>query len=207
MVKVKITTNTKEGKAVKTVYQVELLVDIDDTHKIGDLGGWVQSIDNLKNPDTGEIEGVVLDDAEITCDARVYNNGIVKDKARLKGESIVRGNAIVGGTTIVHDTSIVEGNAIIESNCLILENSHLLGDIHIIADRTFKNVILTESPNQVEGSVDNVMLIGDILSIGCVKRPLDYWKKNIREIGLKHNYTEEQIAEYVNYLNGLLPDQ
>ncbi len=181
-----------------------MLVDIDADHKVGGLGGWVQSEENIKNPETGVLEGVVLDDAEITCDAIVYESGIVKDKARLKNEAIVRGNAVVGGFTVIHNNCIVEDNVIIEANCLLIGTTHMTKDVHIIADSTFKNVDVSESPNQVEGSVDNVMLIGDILSIGCMRYPLNYWKENIRQIGLKNNYTEEQIAEYTGYLQNII---
>jgi len=206
MDKVKLTTNKKQGQVGTEVYQLELLVDIDDEHLTGSLGGWVRCEENIKNPNTNELDGIVLDDAEVGDDAKVYGNAIVKNKVRLLNETIVRDNAIVGGYTIMHNKSIVEDNVIIEANCVLLRNTHLSNDVHIITDRVFDSKILTETPNQITGSKHNIMLIDDRLSIGCVNKPVSYWKEHIREIGIKHEYTEEQILEYIEYLNTLVPD-
>ena len=83
MQRVELTDNKKKGRHKSTVYQVKLLVDIDKDHLAGSLGGWVESVDNITNPKTGEIEGVVLDDAEILCRSRVYNNAVVKGSTKV----------------------------------------------------------------------------------------------------------------------------
>ena len=198
MNRVELTTNKRKAKACSCdVTQLRLLVDIDETHKAGDLGGWVISLDSVTNPATGEADGVVLDEAEVTNEARVYENGILRDTARMSGVSEVYGNANVGGNTRMTDTAVVDGNVLITSDCLLYGTSKITGDVELIANLDLKEGVVSESPYQIEGSKHNMILWGDSLTIGCKGYPLSHWVASAREIGEEQGYTALEIAMYI----------
>ena len=201
MKKIEFTNNKKIGKRKKLLTQIRLIVDIDENHLSGSLGGWVQSVNNLKNPDTGEIEGVILDDAEIEGNAKIYDNAILKDTARMTGNSKLHGNAIVGNDSRISSNVEIDGNVIIESKCLIYGNANITGNTHLISPRKFNKGTLSETPLQYTGSKYNMMLIDDILSMGCIVHKIDFWEKNLHEIALTDGRTEIEITEYWDHLD------
>ena len=71
--------------------------------KVGDLGGFVQSEDNLSH----EGNCWIYDDARVYENAIVYENAQVYRNARVYGNAIVYENAQVYGTTLVYENAQV----------------------------------------------------------------------------------------------------
>jgi hypothetical protein len=100
------------------IFQIEALKDFNDVKK-GDLGGFVQSEQNLSQ--TGNCwaydnawvinGGQLLDNAVAKNNSFISQNGIVKNSAVITEFAEVGGKAIVGGDTIVRGEVIVAGDA------------------------------------------------------------------------------------------------
>jgi hypothetical protein len=52
----------------------------------------------------------------------------------------------------------------------------------------------------ISGTMHSVYYSGITIKIGCYNHDVNYWMQNYVDIGKKHNYTEEQINEYCNYI-------
>jgi len=201
MERVKLTDNKKVIFDGIEFTQVELLVDIQE-YKKGDLGGWVESIDNLKNPETGDIEGAILGEACIYNNAVIFDNAIVRDNATIHRDAMIFGNALVKGYVEVTYNGKVKDNAIIGARCRVEKDGVAANDIKIYTDITLNGETMTSSPPQMVGSKPEhpLALCNNMLSIGCETHTLTYWEQNIVSIGIEYEYTAEEIAEYQGYL-------
>ena len=95
--KYKLTTNTKEWLGA-TLYQIEYLKSFAGIKK-GDLGGWIESEDNLSQDGNARVteNGHVTDRAFVTGNAHVAGNTWVSGDACLSAKSkFTRGNFIGG---------------------------------------------------------------------------------------------------------------
>ena len=95
MKKYELTDKTLEING-RMLYQIKALKDFDDV-KVGDLGGWIESEQNLSQEgdcwvsDNARVSGDarVSDNARVSGDARVYGNAWVSDDARVYGNARV----------------------------------------------------------------------------------------------------------------------
>lgn len=89
----------------KTLHRIEALVDIPCfAVSVGDLGGFLESYNNL------------CDNAWVGNEAKVYGNAVVTGNARIFGSAVVCDNAQVYGDACVYDSAIVSGYASISNN-------------------------------------------------------------------------------------------
>ena len=93
--KYELTDETMEWEG-HTLHRIKALRDFNDV-KAGDLGGWVESEDNLSQ----------------------YEKCWLYGNARVYGDARIYGNAIVCGDAIVHDNARVCDNAIVCNNARI----------------------------------------------------------------------------------------
>ena len=127
----------------------------DYTHiKAGDLGGFVESENNLSHELRCWVSGDahVYDNARVAYDALVSDNARVFDNAHVSGSSQVYGNAcvfgeasVLGYTRVTGDAQIydkafiyghsqVSGNACVFGDVYMLGNARLSGDAYIRSD-------------------------------------------------------------------------
>ena len=90
----------------RTVYRIRALKDFGNVKK-GDLGGYIESEDNLSHEGTAWI----YDDAEVYGDARVYEDAKVLGKAEIDGNAKIFGKATVAGNAMVSGKANIFGNA------------------------------------------------------------------------------------------------
>ena len=83
-----------------TLHRIKALVDFSDV-KAGDLGGWIESEDNLSPYGNAWVYG----------NARVFGNACVSDDAQVFGHAWVFGHARVFGNARVSDHAWVFGHA------------------------------------------------------------------------------------------------
>ena len=95
MKKYELTDKTLEING-RMLYQIKALKDFDDV-KVGDLGGWIESEQNLSQ----EGDCWVSDNARVSGDARVSDNARVNGDARVYGKSWVRDDDRVYGNAVV----------------------------------------------------------------------------------------------------------
>ena len=108
--KYELTDDTMELIDGGVAYRIRALMDIPAIGvSVGDLGGYVESEDNLSH------EG----DCWVGMGAIVKDRAVVKGNARVEGLTIVEGNASVSGDAFVHGHATVQGNATVESNAVV----------------------------------------------------------------------------------------
>ena len=113
------------------LYRIKALKDFNDVKK-GDIGGYIQSENNLSQ----------LDDCWIYDNAKVYDNAIVRDNVQVCGKAIVCDNARIRGYAVVQHDAVVRGNADVSGNARIWGNAEVSGDAIISSDKdyiVFKN--------------------------------------------------------------------
>ena len=131
--KYKLTEETKCDDGTK-LYRIQALINIPShSVKAGDLGGWVQSEDNLSQDDTAWVFGnaQVYGNACVSDDALVYGNACVSDDALVYGEAQVYGEAHVFCSAQVHGKAHVFGNARVYGNAQVSGKAWVHGDAYV----------------------------------------------------------------------------
>lgn len=101
----------------KKLYRIEALKDFGDI-KAGDLGGYIESEDNLSHDGNAWTYG----------NACVCDNAWVRDNAYVEGDALVGGNACVGGNARVYGNARVGDNACVGGDALVGGNARVCGN-------------------------------------------------------------------------------
>lgn len=188
--KYKLSNSTKQINGHTLLYRIEALEEFGDIKK-GELGGWVESEDNLSHYDTCWIK----DNAAVFGKAKVEDDAIVKDNAVVYGNVDIIDNAEVSGNArvigsqysenlYIQKNAIINGDAVVSvtygyigENTRITDNAAVTGDnIKInnsIIDETGKVegrlVTLNNSSVNVKGTLigDIVVSVGDLFISKC----------------------------------------
>ena len=139
--KYKLTDETIVMYGNKTLHRIQALRDFGDVKK-GDLGGFVESEENLSHYDTCWIydNAKVFDNASVSRDAKVFGNAKVLDNAHVFDDAKIFGNAQVYNDALVNGTSQVFGNALVNGtsqvfgNALVFDNAKVYGDAKIFGN-------------------------------------------------------------------------
>ena len=125
--KYELIPSDKEG-----LYRIKALKDFYDVKK-GDIGGYIQSENNLSQLDDCWIydDAKVYDNAFVMGNARVHNNAKVYDNAFVMGNAIVCGNARVRNNAQVCDNAIVRDNVQVWDNARVCDNAKIGGKARI----------------------------------------------------------------------------
>ena len=120
---------------IEGLFRVKALKDFNNVKK-GDIGGYVESENNLSQLDDCWIydnakvydNAIVCDNVQVWNNAQIYGYAVVVDnakvcdnaeiggKARIEGNAVIQGNAEVSGNARIWGNAEVSGNAIISSN-------------------------------------------------------------------------------------------
>lgn len=105
------------------LHRIRALRDIGETVRKGDLGGYVQSEDNLSQQGNCWLFGNA-----ISCE-----NAVIRQNAVALGNAVIRGSAFVAGSARIEDQAVIEDNAIILAGCIEL-NARISGYARINAN-------------------------------------------------------------------------
>ena len=99
---------------------------------VGELGGYVESEDNLSQEGNCWIFGK----ARVKDGGKVLDDAIVYDKCLVSRNAIVRGRSVVGGHCFVTNQSVIidsrlEGNVIVNGHSTIHSGAYLYGEIEV----------------------------------------------------------------------------
>ena len=127
--KYELTDETMEWEG-HTLHRIKALRYFNDV-KAGDLGGWVESEDNLSQYekcwlcDNAMVYGnvKVCDNAIIYGDARVFGNARVCDNARVFDNAKILGNTVVYNKAKIFGSAKIFGNAVVYNNTEIYDNA------------------------------------------------------------------------------------
>ena len=114
------------------VYRIRALRAFADV-KIGDLGGFVETKQNLSNMGNAWVYGIaeVYGNARVCDNAKVYGNARVCDNARVRDNAWVCGDARVCGDAKVCNNARVYGNARVCDNAKVYGNAEVCGDAKV----------------------------------------------------------------------------
>ena len=162
---------TDEVKKIncRILRRIRALKDFGDVKK-GDLGGWVESEDNLSQ------EG----DCWVFGNALVFGNACVYEDARVCDDAKVFGNARIANNAQVFGNALVFGNARVSENARVYGDAQIAGDANI----TKASDVFTVSPI---GSRDDTTTFyktednGIYVKCGCKNTDIDTWLKMVEE--------------------------
>lgn len=122
----------------RTLYRIKALKDFDDV-KRGDLGGYVQSENNLSHEDNCWLydKSKVYDLAKVSKFTKMYDHSEMFDKAMSGGQTKISGYAkvhesavIFGGYSDIGENAIIRGEVEV-SGAIIKGNAELYGELDI----------------------------------------------------------------------------
>ena len=101
--------------------------------KKGELGGWIESEENLSQEDTCWVEddAMVFDNAKVMENAIISGNAIICDNALVGGNAIIRENANVAEDARVYDHARIFGDANIGEKSFICDCAEISGRANI----------------------------------------------------------------------------
>lgn len=159
MKKYRLTEESKTfyiGSSSTTLYRIQAIKDFDYV-KTGELGGWVESEDNLSHEkdcwvfDEAMVYGnakiedyaFIGGNASVSGNARlsgfakavgspsIYGNAKIYDRACISGKAEVFGNVRICGGAKIFDSAMVNNNAFVSEEARIYEYAHVTGKAHI----------------------------------------------------------------------------
>jgi carbonic anhydrase/acetyltransferase-like protein (isoleucine patch superfamily) len=108
----------------------------------GDLGGWVQSADNLSQDGTCWIddeaivlhEAFVSDDAYVADHARILDFAAISNSAHVAGHSLVCDHVVVTENARIFDHAVISDITYIGGNAVVTDRSRVWGSVRIVGD-------------------------------------------------------------------------
>ena len=142
--KYELTNETMEYEGY-TLHRIKALYSFNDVVK-GDLGGWVESENNLSQSGDCWIynNGMVMENAIVYDNATVCYNSKVFGDAKVYGNVEVHGNAKVYGNAKVSDNAIVHGNAKVYGNARVFGDAEVYNKAKVLGNaRVFGNASIS----------------------------------------------------------------
>ena len=116
-------------KGVK-LFRIKCIKDFSEIH-LGDLGGFIESYENLSDSAWVFHEAEVYGNARVYGNAWVFNNAKVSDNAKIYGNAWVHGNARVYGDANIYGNAEIYRNAKIYGNATVFSNPWISGNAEI----------------------------------------------------------------------------
>ena len=177
--------------------RIRALRDIPRYHvKAGDLGGWVETKNNLSQ------------------DGDCW----VGDDAWVRGHAWVIENAWVGGNAVVRENSFIRDNARVDGNAWVYENACLECDAQVKGDaRVYGSARVAQ--HGVINSAQDYLVVGPIGSrddrttfyrtasdiwvrCGCFNGSIDEFAENVRDTHGNNRYAQEYM-ETIDYVKSV----
>ena len=155
----------------RTLYRIRALKDFTNKQctgsineiKVGDLGGYVQSEENLSQ--NGQ--------CWIFDNAAVYDNGMICDNAIICDNAKIHNNVKIGGDVEIYRNAEIDDNVKIYGNGAIGKNVKIGGDVLICGDTRIVNADIRGRIIIADNSIicNNAVSIIHITSYLCRRQP------------------------------------
>lgn len=130
----RLLTDPHSGREI-TLYRIRARRAVGTRARKGDLGGYVQSLDNLAQEGDCWLadHACVMGEARIWGQAWVGENALLRDQAwafeqaRIYGDCVLSGAARVFGQACLSGHSVVTGHTMVSGQAAIGDHAHLLG--------------------------------------------------------------------------------
>jgi len=176
-----------------TLSRIRALIDFENV-SAGDLGGYVQSCDNLAQEGNCWIyhDAKVFNKAKITDNAKVVDNALVYDIATIGDDSTVGGNSKVFQRAVVYQNAVIDGYSSIYGQANVFGSIKVSGFVKIHEDAWAYGAFVidgtanitrktTMKPIVLSGMAYGVTIMDDSISIDCQTKTFDEWRNITRE--------------------------
>ena len=204
MAKYKLTDETKIVNGI-TLHRIVATKNFDNV-KVGDKGGFVESIRNLSDSFNSWISdnacvfgnAYVLENAQVSGNAMVYGNARVAgsatvtcnaqvyDNAKVIGSAYIAGNAKLFESAVLNYNAILHGNACVRGNAFVGENVVVEGNAKIYGNATINDILIyrvrTRNVNEPVYITDNAEIGGNTYISSRNENPI-YIHNNVKVIG------------------------
>jgi len=158
----------------RTLYQIRAKRDLLYAKK-GDLGGFVESEDNLVPYGNAWVAddacvyefARVKDDALVCQGAKIFGNATIRDDATVSGVASVSGFADVRDYAIVRDCAIVGDAATISDSAVVMDGAKIFGSCRVRGRGTIGGLVYICSQAKFEGEY-NIKRENDYIIIGPI---------------------------------------
>lgn len=126
------------------VYRIKALRDFGNVKK-GDLGGYIESEDNLSHEGTSWVyeDAIVYGNARVYEDAKVLGNAEIDGNAKIFGSATIAGNSVIGGKANIFGNATIGGYSKVFGNAWVYDDAQIYGDTRIAGNlRVFKDILL-----------------------------------------------------------------
>ena len=157
----------------RTLHRIRATRDLPYHHvKAGDLGGYVEHLDNLSDSAWVSEVAMVYDNALVAVKARVSDYARVYGNAKVFGNARVYGVASMADDTMLHGDARVSGKARLCGMANVYENAHVCGNALVSGNaRVCSNAYVTDNAIVSDDAVvydnaqlyDNAQVLGDTL--------------------------------------------
>lgn len=174
------------------LHRIRALKDFRGVKK-GDLGGWVESEDNLSHEGNCWIydNSIVMAGAVVSEDARLAYEAVVDLYSTIRGQATLSQNARVTNHSSVDDRAFVGGSARIDQNSRIYENAMIYGDVivngsEICCNARVDGSVRVEGGSKISGC-SNVIGLANFKDHAVIMSERDYFV--VGPIGSRGKYT------------------
>lgn len=115
--------------------------------KVGDIGGFVTSEDNLAH----DGEAWIADDAVVLGSAMVHGNALVCEDAQVYGSARVLDSALVRGSARVHGHARVYDEAQVSGSAHVYESAYVFGAANVFGESIVRGSVRISGGAQVFG--------------------------------------------------------
>ena len=216
--KYELIPSDKEG-----LYRIKAMKDFSNVKK-GDIGGYVQSENNLSHDGNCWIydnavvcdNAIIQDNAKIYGKAEVWYDAVIQDNAKVFDNTQVYGNARIYGNAFVCDNAIIFGSARIYDEAIVRDNARVFDNAFVWGYAIIKdNAVIRGEVNVCDKAIvrDNMVVNGraDICGDAIISSDRDYivfknwwssgryftWTRsnNMWKVGCFYGTGEELIAK------------
>ena len=109
------------------LHRIQAVKDIGNV-KAGDLGGWVESEDNLSQEGECWIfhEAKVFELAEVRLNAKIHDNARIFDRACVQNDAEIYENATIKNCARIRDKAKIHGDVVVSGNADITKNAEVI---------------------------------------------------------------------------------
>lgn len=149
-----LTIDGKEIKVYRIKAKLDLVVNGEIVVKRGDIGGYVQSYDNLSSRGTCWIydDAVVCQDAVVKEHARATDNSKLFGSARLSGFAQAKDNAVLTDSSSARDYAVASNNSNIGGRSRLTNRAKVGGEA-ILVDTLVEKEAIVDGSTQAYRSV------------------------------------------------------
>ena len=205
------------------VFRIRSLKYFGDVKK-GDLGGWIESEDNLSYDGNCWIydDGIVCNHARVDRNAKIRDNALVEvnavitDSAKVYGHASVSYNAWVSSNAEVYDYAKIYGNCTVSGKSKVYGNAFITDEVQLYNTEVTNNIQLSGAIKIFNGYIkhyDNYLTHGPIgsrhdmvsfyrgidneihASTGCFEGTLKQFEDAVNKT---HKDNEKYRTDYLN---------